>query len=117
MAINVTQLVNQIVQNNPQATAQVQAGASTASAMFSAFESGGVNASTVLTLTNNLPPGVQANINNAVGSITANLGTPSAAPGQQAKSQSNNVGIEEARKQAFGQGAPRSLLDDPAAPI
>jgi hypothetical protein len=117
MPINVTEFVNQIVQNNPQANAQVAAGASTAAAMFSAFDSGGVNASTVLTLTNNLPPGVQANINNAVGSITANLGASSAAPGQQATSQSNNVGIEEARKQAFGQGAPRSLLDDPAAPI
>ena len=117
MPINVTEFVNQTVANNPKANAEVRAGASTAAAMFSAFQSGGINASSVLTLADNLPPGVKANVEKATSSFTGNVGTPSAAAGQQAKSQSTNLGIEEARKSPFGQGAPRALLDDPAAPI
>jgi len=117
MPINVTEFINNAVQNNPQANAQVKAGASAASAMFSAFESGGINASTVLTASQNLPPEVQTNLNKVTSSITGDVGKPSAAAGQQAKSQSNNVGIEEARKNPFSQGASRALLDAPDAPI
>ena len=117
MPINVTEFVNQTVANNPRANAEVKAGASTAAAMFTAFQSGGINASTVLTVADNLPPSVKANLQNATSSFTGNLGKPSAAAGQQAKSQSNNLGPEQARKDPFSQGAPRSLLDDPAAPI
>lgn len=117
MPINVTEFVNQTVANNPKANAEVKAGASTAAAMFSAFQSGGVNASTVLTLADNLPANVKANLNSVGSAITGNVGKPSAAAGQQAKSQSNNLGPEQARQQPFSQGAPRSLLDDSAAPI
>ena len=117
MPINVTEFVNQTVANNPKANAEVKAGASTAAAMFSAFQSGGVNASTVLTLADNLPANVKANLNSVGSAITGNVGKPSAAAGQQAKTQSNNVGPEEARQQPFSQGAPRILLDDSAAPI
>jgi hypothetical protein len=117
MPINVTEFVNQTVANNPKANAEVKAGASTAAAMFSAFQSGGVNASTVLTLTDNLPADVKANLQSATSSFTGNLGNPSAAAGQQAKAQSSNLGPEQARQDPFSQGAPRSLLDDPAAPI
>jgi hypothetical protein len=117
MPINVTEFVNQTVANNPKANAEVRAGASTAAAMFSAFQSGGVNASTVLTLADNLPANVKANLNSVGSAISGNIGTPSAAAGQQAKSQSSNLGPESARKEPFSQGAPRALLDDPAAPI
>ena len=117
MPINVTEFVNQTVANNPKANAEVKAGASTAAAMFSAFQSGGVNASTVLTLADNLPANVKANLNSVGSAITGDVGKPSAAAGQQAKTQSNNVGPEEARQQSFSQGAPRTLLDDSAAPI
>jgi hypothetical protein len=117
MPINVTEFVNQTVANNPKANAEVKAGASTAAAMFSAFQSGGVNASTVLTAADNLPAGVKANLKAVNSSVTGDTGKPSAAAGQQAKSQSNNLGPEQARKDPFSQGAPRVLLDDPAAPI
>lgn len=117
MPINVTEFVNKTVASNPEASADVRAGASTAAAMFNAFQSGGVNASSVLTLADNLPPGVKANVQKATSSFTGSVGTPSAAAGQQAKSQSTNLGIEQARQEPFGQGAPRALLDDPAAPI
>jgi hypothetical protein len=117
MPINVTEFVNQTVANNPKADAEVKAGASTAAAMFSAFQSGGVNASTVLTLTDNLPADVKENLNSVGSAIRGDVGKPSAAAGQQAKSQSNNLGPEQARQDPFSQGAPRDLLDDPAAPI
>jgi hypothetical protein len=117
MPINVTEFVNSTVQNNPKANAEVKAGASTAAAMFSAFQTGGINASTVLTAADNLPAGVKANLNAVSSSVSGDAGKPSAAAGQQAKSQSNNLGPEAARKEPFSQGAPRALLDDPAAPI
>ena len=117
MPINVTEFVNSTVQNNPKANAEVKAGASTAAAMFSAFQSGGINASTVLTAADNLPAGVKANLKAVNSSVTGDTGKPSAAAGQQAKSQSNNLGPEQARQDPFSQGAPRGLLDDPAAPI
>lgn len=117
MPINVTEFVNQTVANNPKANAEVKAGASTAAAMFSAFQSGGINASSVLTLADNLPPGVKANVQSATQSFTGSLGKASSAAGQQATAQSKNLGIEQARKDPFSKGAPRDLLDAPDAPI
>lgn len=117
MPINVTEFVNTAVQNNPKANAEVKAGASTATALFSSLQSGGVNASTLFTLADNLPANVKANINSFTSGITGNIGSPSAAAGQQKASASKNLGPEQSRNQPFSQGAPRGLLEDAAAPI
>lgn len=117
MPINVTEFVNSTIQNNPQANAQVKSGATAAAAMFGALQSGGINPSTVLTLTSNLPPSAQANLKNATSYFSGNLGKPSAVVGQQSASQSSNLGPEQARKDPFTQGAPRALLDAADAPI
>ena len=117
MPINVTEFVNNAVQNNPKANAEVKAGASTASALFSSLQSGGVNASTLFTLADNLPANVKANINSFTSKITGNIGSPSAAAGQQKASTSKNLGPEQARNQPFSQGATRDLLTAADAPI
>lgn len=117
MPINVTEFVNNTIQNNPKANAEVKAGASTAAAMFSAFQSGGVNASTVLTLTDKLPANVKANINSFTSKLTGNIGSLSAATGQQNANTNKNLGPEQARNQPFSQGATRDLLVAADAPL
>lgn len=117
MPINVTEFVNTAVQNNPTANAEVKAGATTAAALFSSLQSGGVNASTLFTLADNLPANVKSNINSFTSKITGNVGSPSAAAGQSTVTASKNLGPEQARNQSFGQGATRDLLTAADAPI
>lgn len=117
MPINVTEFVNTAVQNNPKANAEVKAGASTAAALFSSLQSGGVNASTLFTLTDKLPANVKANINSFTSGITGNIGSLSAAAGQQNNSASKNLGPEQARNQPFSKGATRDLLVAADAPL
>ena len=117
MPINVTEFINTAVKNNPKANAEVKAGASTAAALFSSLQSGGVNASTLFTLTDNLPASVKSNISSFTSQITGNIGSPSAAAGQQKASASKNLGPEQSRNQPFSQGATRDLLTAVDAPI
>ena len=110
MPTNVTEYVNTFVQNNPNANAQVKAGAAAATAMFSAAETGNFNISTVVTT---LPPGAQANIKAAQANVAANVGGKGTT---QTTSVNSNLGPDGAKKAAFAQGANRLLLDQPDVP-
>ena len=110
MPTNVTEYVNTFVQNNPNANASVKAGAASATALFSAAESGNFNVSTVI---NSLPPGAQANVRAAQANIAAN--TRSNATSKSSTTNSN-LGIDDAKKSAFTQGVNRAILDQPDIP-
>ena len=110
MPTNVTELVNTFVQNNPNANAQVKAGAAAATAMFSAAETGNFNISTVV---NALPPGAQANIKAAQANVAANVGGKGTS---QTVTANSNLGIDGAKKASFTQGVNRAILDQPDVP-
>jgi hypothetical protein len=110
MPTNVTELVNTFVQNNPNANAQVKAGAATAAAMFSAAETGNFNISTVV---NSLPPGAQANIRAAQANVAANVGGKGTS---QTVTANSNLGPDSAKKASFTQGVNRAILDQPDVP-
>lgn len=110
MPTNVTELVNTFVQNNPNANAQVKAGAATATAMFSAAESGNFNISTIV---NSLPPGAQANIKAAQSNVAANVGGKGTS---QTVTANSNLGPDGAKKASFTQGVNRAILDQPDVP-
>jgi hypothetical protein len=116
MPLNVTEFINNAVNNNPSANAEVKAGASLASSFFGSLQSGGINASTIVALTDNLPANVQANIKSFTSNITANIKLTSAI-GQKNSSTISNKGIEQAKTETFTLGAPRGNLDSPIAPI
>ena len=116
MPINVTEFINNSIQNNPSANAEVKAGASTASAFFSTIQSGGANASTLLAITDNLPANVKSKISSFTSNISANI-KATAGIGQKNSKTISNKGIDEAKSQAFSQGAPRANLDAANAPI
>ena len=110
MPTNVTEYVNTFVQNNPNANAQVKAGAAASAAMFSAAETGNFNISTVVA---SLPPGAQANIKAAQANVASNVGGKGTT---QTTSVNSNLGPDGAKKAAFAQGANRLLLDQPDVP-
>lgn len=110
MPTNVTEYVNTFVQNNPNANAQVKAGAASSTAMFSAAESGNFNVSTVI---NSLPPGAQANVKAAQSNVAANTKSNTTS---QSSTASSNLGIDDAKKSAFTQGVNRAILDQPDIP-
>lgn len=112
MATNVTQLVNEAIQNNPNANASVKAGAATASALFTAAETGNFNVSTLI---NALPAGTQANVKAATAS-TANVAKTGGNGTSQTTSVSSNLGPDDAKKASFTQGANRLLLQQPDVP-
>lgn len=110
MPTNVTEYVNTFVQNNPNANAEVKAGAASATALFSAAESGNFNVSTVI---NSLPPGTQSNVKAAQANVAANVGGKGTT---QTTSVSSNLGIDDAKKATFTQGVNRAILDQPDIP-
>jgi len=110
MPTNVTEYVNTFVQNNPNANAEVKAGAASSAALFSAAQTGNFNVSTVI---NSLPPGAQANVRAAQANVAANVGGKGTT---QTTSISSNLGIDDAKKSAFTQGVNRAILDQPDIP-
>jgi hypothetical protein len=110
MPTNVTEYVNTFVQNNPNANAEVKAGAASSVALFSAAESGNFNVSTVI---NSLPPGAQANVRAAQANVAANVGGKGTT---QTTSISSNLGIDDAKKATFTQGVNRAILEQPDIP-
>jgi hypothetical protein len=110
MPTNVTEYVNTFVQNNPNANAEVKAGAASSAALFSAAQTGNFNVSTVI---NSLPPGAQANVRAAQANIAAN--TRSNATSKSSTTNSN-LGIDDAKKATFTQGVNRAILEQPDIP-
>lgn len=110
MPTNVTEYVNTFVQNNPNANAEVKAGAASSVALFSAAESGNFNVSTVI---NSLPPGAQANVRAAQANIAANTRSNATS---QSSTTSSNLGIDDAKKATFTQGVNRAILEQPDIP-
>jgi len=110
MPTNVTEYVNTFVQNNPNANAEVKAGAASSAALFSAAESGNFNVSTVI---NSLPPGAQANVRAAQANIAANTRSNETS---KSSTTNSNLGIDDAKKSAFTQGVNRAILDQPDIP-
>ena len=110
MPTNVTEIVNNVVQNNPKANASVKAGAASATALFSAAESGNFNVSTIIS---SLPPGAQANIKAAQSNVSANIGGKGTT---QTTSVNSNLGPDSAKKSSFTQGVNRAILDQPDVP-
>jgi hypothetical protein len=111
VTINVTSFVNSYVQNNPQASANVKAGASAATALFSAMDSNNLDASTLLAAAPGAANALSGIDKGAIPSVGNNVST------QQAAKKNQNVGIEKSTGDGFTKGAPRSLLDEPDAPI
>lgn len=126
MAIDVTVFINNLVASNPNVSANVKKGVSTATALFSAAQGGGVNVSNLLN-SDSLPANVKANINafnSGVSSLQsgglpsisgASINTISAS--QSNASSNKNLGPEQAQKETFSNGANRSLLEEADAPI
>ncbi|CAB4133718.1 hypothetical protein UFOVP257_440 [uncultured Caudovirales phage] len=78
MAIDVTVFVNNLVKNNPNVSANVKKGVSTATAMFAALQTGNLNATNLID-TSKLSPSDQANLakfNSATGSIQSGTLNP-----------------------------------------
>jgi hypothetical protein len=76
MTIDVTVFINNLVQNNPNVSANVRKGVSTTTALFAALQGGNLNASALID-TKNLSPSDQANVgkfNSAVGAIQSGGG-------------------------------------------
>ena len=139
MAIDVTVFINNVVKNNPNVSANVKKGVTSATAFFSALEGGQVNASTLLSsFPNNADPTQLANAQKGIAAVTnlntalssgsipslpgipggaALAGTTTVAGIQQQNNTNKNLGIEDANKQTFGDGASRDLLTTSTAPI
>lgn len=139
MAIDVTVFVNNIIKNNPNVSANVRKGVTSATALFSALEGGQVNASTLMSsFPADADPKQLANAQKGIATITnldsaLSSGTIPPLPGipggvaltgaatvagvQQQKNTNKNLGIEDANKQTFGDGASRDLLTTSTAPI
>jgi hypothetical protein len=103
MAIDVTSIINNFVNSNPQLSANVKGGISAATAVFNSLQSSNLNASTLLGGVSGLGSGV--------------TGTGSVSATQQTAAQVSNTGIDQAKKQSFVNGADRELLTSPTAPI
>ena len=117
MPINVTEAVNNFVQNNSAATEKQKQGASTASAFFSALEGDNLNASSILN-SNPLNGGLnRPDINAALSKVNLDEATKSVAPAQAKEKVSDNQGPEKAENDIFSKGVNRAILDLPDSPI
>ncbi len=111
MPINVSEVVNDFVKNNPKATENQKQGMSTASAFFSSIDSDNLNVSTILNSNSN-----RADINAAIEKIDPTVANKSVAPLQK-QQKSTNAGPDQAKKENFDRGVNRAILDLSDSPI
>lgn len=121
MTLDVTVFINNLVKNNPNVSANVKKGVSSATALFSAAQGDGINVSNLLNSAS-LPAGTKADINAfTTGTNALKTGSlpslTSTSIGQSTVTSNKNLGPEQAQKETFSQGANRSLLDEADAPI
>lgn len=115
MPIDVTVFVNNLISTSPNISANVKKGVSSATALFAAAQTGGINVSDLSNLNTSDIRQKLSGLSATTQLDTARLGTSTAATTVTAKS--DNLGPEQAQEETFSKGANRSLLNEDNAPI